>query len=59
MWDQCIGFCIWFGAKFFSVGYEEIDDVLVALLESKADSCIAPRVFPSYAILLWFADKVC
>ena len=62
LWDQCsscVGFCIGLGAKFFSVGYEEIDDVLVPLLESKADSSVAPRVFPSYAILVWFADKVC
>ena len=62
LWDQCsscVGFCVGLGAKFFSVGYEEIDDVLVPILESKADSSIAPRVFPSYAILVWFADKVC
>ena len=62
IWDRCsscVGFCIGLGARFFDVGYKEIDDVLVPLLESKADESISPRVFPSYAILLWFTNEVC
>ena len=61
LWDQCsscVGFCISLGEKFFSIGYKEIDDVLVPLLESKADGSISPRVIPSYAILFWFVEQV-
>ena len=39
-------------ARFFSVGYKDIDDVLVPLLESQADSSISPRVFPFFFGLL-------
>lgn len=61
LWDECsscVSFCIWLGVRFFNEGYEEIVDVIVPLLESKADSAISLRVFPSYAIFLWFADKI-
>ena len=46
------GLCTGLEARFFNVGYKEINDVLVFLLESKADELISPQVFPSYAILL-------
>lgn len=61
LWEKCsscIGLCIELGDRFFNVGVHEVDDTLTPLLKSRADSGISPRVIPSYAILLWFAQQV-
>ena len=61
LWEKCsscVGFCIGLGEEFFSVGVHEVDEVLTPLLTSRAASGISPRVIPSYAILLWFTQKV-
>ena len=62
LWEKCsscAGFCIELGERFFNDGVTEVDGTLIPLLKSKADISVSPRVIPSYAYLLWFAQQVC
>ena len=61
LWEKCsscAGFCIELGERFFHEAITEVNDTIIPLLQSKADRSISPRVIPSYAILLWFAQQV-
>ena len=53
-----VGFFIGLGDRFFKEGgIKEVDETLIPLLKDKSAS--APRVIPSYGILMWFTLQVC
>lgn len=53
----CIDFCIGLGERLFDTGIAEMEQ-LVEILKCNANLSISPRVLPSYATLLWFAQEV-
>ena len=57
--STCVGFCIGLGDAFFSDGgVNHVDNTILPTIISHAAEGISPRVLPSYAILLWFAQQV-